>query len=158
NAPPSGSYPFALTRVATAAQDNAGTPSHPALPVYEIDCRPLVRAVVEDCQRATARAEIARRFHSTMVDVIVKTCEQLRRDTDLERVVLSGGVFLNALLARETVRRLKAASFAVFRHRQVPPNDGGICLGQLAIAAASYPREARPVAESANLSSIPSLT
>jgi len=50
--------------------------------------------------------------------------------------VLSGGVFLNALLTVEAVTRLANESFRVYRHRHVPPNDGGISLGQLAIAAA----------------------
>ena len=51
-------------------------------------------------------------------------------------VALSGGVFLNALLTVEVEARLTAAGFRVFRHRQVPPSDGGLSLGQLAIAAA----------------------
>ncbi len=51
-------------------------------------------------------------------------------------VVLSGGVFLNALLGRETIERLERDGFRVYRHRRVPPSDGGLSLGQLAIAAA----------------------
>jgi hydrogenase maturation protein HypF len=51
-------------------------------------------------------------------------------------VVLSGDVFLNALLTTEAVARLEGEGFRVYRHRQVPPNDGGLCLGQLAVAAA----------------------
>jgi hydrogenase maturation protein HypF len=50
-------------------------------------------------------------------------------------VVLSGGVFMNALLTNETVQRLSIDGFRVYRHCRVPPNDGGVSLGQLAIAA-----------------------
>ncbi len=50
--------------------------------------------------------------------------------------MLSGGVFMNALLTTEVLSRLKADGFRVYRHRRVPPNDGGISLGQLAVAAA----------------------
>ncbi len=60
----------------------------------------------------------------------------LREQTGLDAVVLSGGVFLNALLTGEAVARLTRDGFRVYRHRLVPPNDGGLCLGQLAIAAA----------------------
>ena len=58
-------------------------------------------------------------------------------DTGLDAVVLSGGVFLNALLTREVDRAARRADgFRVYRHRRVPPNDGGLSLGQLAVAAA----------------------
>jgi hydrogenase maturation protein HypF len=56
--------------------------------------------------------------------------------TGLDSVVLSGGVFLNALLTTEAVHQLRDGGFHVYRHRLVPPGDGGLSLGQLAIAAA----------------------
>ncbi len=71
-----------------------------------------------------------------MVEMIARVCGVLRVRTGLEVVVLSGGVFLNALLSAETEERLRAEGFRVHAHRQVPPGDGGLCLGQLAIAAA----------------------
>jgi len=63
-------------------------------------------------------------------------CLRLRQATGLETVVLSGGVFLNALLTQETVAGLEQEGFRVYRHRRVPPNDGGLSLGQLAVTAA----------------------
>ena len=101
-----------------------------------VDPRPLIRAVVEDVSRGIDAHRIARRFHSTMVEMIATVCGRLRQGTALDAVVLSGGVFLNALLAEEVSTRLGAEGFQVYRHRWVPPNDGGLSLGQLAVAAA----------------------
>jgi len=121
-----GSYPIEFAR---------STPSDPS-PCLEIDTRPLVRAVVDDVARGADRRRVARRFHSSMAELIVATCARIRRETRIERVVLSGGVFCNALLVRLSVARLTARGFQVFTHHLVPPGDGGISLGQLAIAAA----------------------
>ena len=71
-----------------------------------------------------------------MVELIVAVCDRVRNATGLGVVVLTGGVFMNVLLTRESSDRLRRAGFRVYCHRLVPPNDGGLCLGQLAIAAA----------------------
>jgi hydrogenase maturation protein HypF len=97
----------------------------------------MIQAVAHDASLGTDASRIARRFHSTMVELIATVCDRLRQTTGLAAVVLSGGVFLNALLTRETNARLRRAGFRVYCHRLVPPNDGGLSLGQLAIAAAS---------------------
>jgi hydrogenase maturation protein HypF len=68
--------------------------------------------------------------------VIVRVCEHLRAESGLSEVVLSGGVFMNVLLLGQAATGLEAAGFRAYRHRLVPPNDGGLCLGQLAVAAA----------------------
>ncbi|MBL8797508.1 MAG: carbamoyltransferase HypF [Planctomycetia bacterium] len=123
---PDGNYPFA-----------SATKSAPLL----IDTRPLIRGLVADVARGCAAPRIARRFHSTVVAIIATVCGRLREESGLEVVVLSGGVFLNALLTVETTARLQAAGFRVYRQRLVPPNDGGLCLGQLAIAAHQFARD-----------------
>lgn len=102
-----------------------------------IDTRPLIRSVVQDVRQAVPAPIIARRFHSTMVEIIIAVCQRIRSATGLDAVGLSGGVFLNALLTCETSERLQAAGFRVYQHRLVPPGDGGLSLGQLAIAAKS---------------------
>jgi hydrogenase maturation protein HypF len=102
-----------------------------------VDTRPLIRDVCSDVTKGADPAAIARRFHSTMVDLIAIVCKRIRAATRLEAVVLSGGVFLNALLTREVVSWLRAEGFRVYRHSLVPPNDGGLSLGQLAVAAAA---------------------
>lgn len=122
---PDGAYPF------TVAQP----PNEAAAPLV-IDTRPLIKAIASEVVNGVEPARIARRFHSTMVDLVAAVCARIRARTGLEAVVLSGGVFLNALLTTEASARLRASGFRVFRHHQVPPNDGGLSLGQLAVAAA----------------------
>jgi hydrogenase maturation protein HypF len=101
-----------------------------------IDARPLIHAVVEDVKAGVEARRMARRFHTTLVAIIAAVCERIRGATGLKDVVLSGGVFLNALLTQETCTRLERDGFRVLRHRLVPPNDGGLSLGQLAVATA----------------------
>jgi hydrogenase maturation protein HypF len=101
-----------------------------------VDTRPLIRAVAEDASDGAPPGAIARRFHATMVEIIAAVCNDVRKATGVATVTLSGGVFLNALLTSETCERLRADGLKVYRHRLVPPNDGGLSLGQLAVAAA----------------------
>jgi len=96
----------------------------------------LIRAVVEDLLGGVACGQIAARFHASLAAVITDACMRIRRRTDLRRVALSGGVFQNGRLLQATVAGLEHAGFEVYTHRQVPPNDGGLALGQAAIAAA----------------------
>lgn len=103
---------------------------------WEIDTRPMIADLVRDVEQSREPAQVARRFHVTVAQMIVQTCKRLREATGLDTVVLSGGVFLNAWLTRTALSQLRAERFTVVRHRQVPPGDGGLCLGQLAIAAA----------------------
>jgi hydrogenase maturation protein HypF len=130
NVAAAGVYPFAIEQVHE---------KQPRRVSYRVDTRPLIAAVARDADRNVGADVIARRFHSTVVEFIADVCKQLRTETGLDRVVLSGGVFLNALLTREVCRRLEAETFRVYRHRLVPPGDGGLSLGQLAIAAALLP-------------------
>jgi hydrogenase maturation protein HypF len=101
-----------------------------------VDPRPLIQAIVADARRGAASSVIARRFHSAIAEAVDAVCRRLRDATAVSTVVLSGGVFLNALLADDVTERLTRAGFRAHRHRIMPPNDGGLCLGQLAIAAA----------------------
>ncbi|MBA4188369.1 MAG: carbamoyltransferase HypF [Planctomycetaceae bacterium] len=100
-----------------------------------IDCRPLIAGVVADACAGVGVAQIARRFHTTLVEIVSCVCRQIRNDSGLSLVALSGGVFQNALLTLEVATRLQGEGFRVLRHSQVPPGDGGLSLGQLAIAA-----------------------
>jgi hydrogenase maturation protein HypF len=104
--------------------------------VTVVDMRPLIAGVVSDVRQGCGGAAIARRFHSTLVEIVATVCDRLRRETGLRTAALSGGVFLNALLTTEVSARLERHGFQVLRHRRVPPNDGGLSLGQLAVAAA----------------------
>jgi len=132
---PAGAYPFAIEQV--PGEDAAD-------PLLLIDTRPLITAVAAEAGQGQDAALIARRFHTTLREVIAHVCNRLRNTTGLDAVVLSGGVFLNALLTSEVSSRLRNDGFRVYRHRFVPPNDGGLSLGQLAIAAAILKDELNP--------------
>ena len=96
----------------------------------------LIRAVVDDIRGGVGPAIVAARFHNGVADAIARTCAILRARTGLGVVALSGGVFQNLLLLDRTASRLEAGGFRVLVHGRVPPNDGGISLGQVAVAAA----------------------
>jgi len=100
-----------------------------------IDPAPMIRGVVGDVARGVAVPIIAARFHATVVATIVDVSARIQKRTGLRRVVLSGGVFQNAVLLEAARRALAGAGFAVFSHHVVPPNDGGIALGQALVAA-----------------------
>jgi hydrogenase maturation protein HypF len=112
--------------------------------VCQIDTRPLIVGITCDILNKCRPEVIARRFHSTLREIIARVCNRLREETGLEVVTLSGGVFMNALLLEETVGRLQAEGFRVYRHCRVPPNDGGLSLGQLAVAAATAHADSFP--------------
>jgi hydrogenase maturation protein HypF len=102
----------------------------------QIDVSPLLTALVEDLQHGYERARLARRFHRSLVVMFSDLCQRIREHTGLSQVALSGGVFQNRLLLETLVAELEASGFAVYLNRRVPPNDGGLSLGQLAVAAA----------------------
>ncbi len=100
-----------------------------------VDWRPVVRAVVADRRAGKPPPVVAARFHAGLAEAVRDVCVSLRRETDVSRVALSGGVWQNLLLLELAVARLERAGFAVLVHRGVPANDGGLALGQLAVAA-----------------------
>ncbi len=117
-----GAYPAAITAAAPTPLRLAGAD--------------LVRAVVEDLRAGTDRAVVAARFHHGVAEAVVACCQRLREATGLATVALTGGVFQNLLLLRRTADRLRQQGFRVLLHSRVPPNDGGISLGQAAVAGA----------------------
>ncbi|HEY4358542.1 MAG TPA: carbamoyltransferase HypF [Acidobacteriaceae bacterium] len=100
----------------------------------QVDMRRMVRQIVDDLQRGDAAGWIAARFHNTLVAVVVDVCSRMRRATGLSRVCLSGGCFQNVRLLCGCLYALRVDGFEVFFQQQVPANDGGIALGQAAIA------------------------
>jgi hydrogenase maturation protein HypF len=95
----------------------------------------IVRGIVEDLLAEVPAARIAARFHATLADVLARVCERIRERTGLGTVALSGGVFQNAWLQAAAIGRLEIGGFEVYTHGQVPANDGGLALGQAAVAA-----------------------
>jgi hydrogenase maturation protein HypF len=100
-----------------------------------LDPAPVLGALVADLRRGTPAPVLAARFHRAVARAVAEICRRARRDTGLATVALSGGVFANALLEEECARLLDGDGFVVLRHREVPPNDGGLALGQLVVAA-----------------------
>jgi hydrogenase maturation protein HypF len=96
----------------------------------------LIRGVVEDVRRGVDPSVVAARFHNGLAGAIVSTCASIREERALTSVALSGGVFQNLLLIDRVEAGLRANAFRVLIHRRVPPNDGGISLGQAAVAGA----------------------
>jgi hydrogenase maturation protein HypF len=88
---------------------------------------------MEDLESGVATGLISTKFHNTLAEAIVAVA----RDVGVERVLLTGGCFQNKYLTEKTVARLVARGFKPYGHRRIPPNDGGIAVGQLAAAAAS---------------------
>ena len=94
---------------------------------------PLVCAVADAARRGVSPAEISRRFHRTLCDMLHEAVRLAASATGIRTVALSGGVFQNALLFETLVRELQAAGFRVLSHVAVPCNDGGLSLGQAVI-------------------------
>lgn len=99
------------------------------------DAGPVVRAVADDVRAGVPVPVVAARFHAAVVRLVVDLAEQTRRETGIDVVALGGGVFGNALLLGATQHTLIDRHFDVLRPRALPPNDGGIALGQILIAA-----------------------
>jgi len=96
-----------------------------------VDWHPTVNAILEDLGKGVSAEQIAARFHAGLADGIVLVAQS----AGLPRVVLSGGCFQNGLLLSLARQRLEGAGFAVYSHGLVPPNDGGLSLGQAVVAA-----------------------
>ena len=105
-----------------------------------LDVAPMFRGIVSDIQQGVPASEIADRFHHSIAELLATVCFGTREQTGLNIIALSGGVFQNRLLLEQLVKRLEGMSFQVCVNRRVPPNDGGISLGQIAVAAAQLQR------------------
>ncbi|NLC69868.1 MAG: carbamoyltransferase HypF [Desulfuromonadaceae bacterium] len=102
--------------------------------VVLFDPAPLIRAIAEEVAQGADSAVISARFHNTLAAMVAEVCAELRRRTGLNIASLSGGVFQNRYLTEKVVKVLEAEGFRVLTHSQVPPNDGGLALGQAFIA------------------------
>lgn len=110
-------YPFSI--------DNTSSPA-------VIDLTEMVRSVLREIEEHVLASAIAARFHNTMTEIMV----EIAKISGEEKIALSGGCFQNKLLTELAVTRLRSEGFKVYWHQRVPPNDGGIALGQLAALAA----------------------
>jgi len=102
----------------------------------QIFAEPVIRRCVEDLLDEVPAGQISARFHFSVAQLILNVALKMRDENHLNRVVLSGGVFQNVWLLERVTQLLRANDFEVFTHSRVPANDGGISLGQAAVANA----------------------
>ena len=126
-----------------------GTPSDPypylvhSAEVHRLDFLPMIAAICGDLAKERERADIARAFHHTVARGVLEVCGRIRQESGQSRVVLSGGVFQNRLLTEEVAQLLGEGGFEPYCHRLVPPNDGGLALGQAVVAGWRLAKEGR---------------
>jgi hydrogenase maturation protein HypF len=96
-----------------------------------VDWQPMIERIVFDLQQREATGVIAAKFHNTLAEMIVAVAREIGEP----KVLLTGGCFQNRYLTERAVDRLKAGGFVPYWHRRIPPNDGGIALGQIVGAA-----------------------
>jgi len=105
----------------------------------EMNCvqvRDVLAAIIQDVRMDIPRSRISARFHNGLAESVLNVVKKISRESDLQSVVLSGGVWQNVTLLRKTLALLRNNGFRVYIHREVPTNDGGLSLGQAAISAA----------------------
>jgi hydrogenase maturation protein HypF len=92
-----------------------------------VDWRPIILGVLTDTRRIVDPALISTKFHNSLVSIVL----DMARKIGLEKVVLSGGCFQNVYLTERCIQTLQREGFRPYWHQRVPPNDGGISLGQI---------------------------
>jgi hydrogenase maturation protein HypF len=97
---------------------------------FQIDFSNCIREILEEIRKRVPSPLIARRFHNTVIHAMAQGVQKAARHTGLSKVVLSGGTMQNKIIVTGLIEKLIRQGFEVLTHRTVPPNDGGICLGQ----------------------------
>ncbi len=104
--------------------------------MFEIDPQPMWAALLDDLDAGTSISDISARFHLGLANIIVQTASKISMQSGIKTIALSGGVFQNRILFKRCFDQLRRNRLSVLFHQQVPTNDGGLALGQAAIAAA----------------------
>ncbi len=138
-------YRFGLRTLPPPRGGRSSGPSHQPLGrlgrAGRWEIAPPLQAVLTDLQRGTPGPVLAARFHRGVARAVTEICRRARGTTGLTTVALTGGVFANCLLEEECAALLRGDGFTVLRHGEVPPNDGGLALGQLMVAATAINHE-----------------
>ena len=136
-APSTDAYPFELVERGSGVAGSDGARSREResggvdAPQVEVDWRPALAAVVDDIASGQAPSLVAGRFHRTLARMAAAVAEC----AGVRRVGLTGGCFQSALLTQYGAEELRRRGFEVLKHSQVPPNDGGLSVGQALVAA-----------------------
>ena len=109
--------------------------AYPFVVTTTISFDETIKNIIEDLNNRLPLPEISAKFHNTIISVISQVAENIRDKYNLNKVVLSGGTFQNKYILENLEDLLLKKEFRIFSHKNVPPNDGGIALGQLVIAA-----------------------
>ena len=117
-----GSYPFEI-KEGNKFQPEADEPL-----VQIIDWQPIIISIINDIRKDVKPSIISTKFHNTLAKVILEVAKK----SGMKKIVLSGGCFQNALLTERTINLLQENNYKVYWHQRIPPNDGGISLGQIA--------------------------
>jgi hydrogenase maturation protein HypF len=94
-----------------------------------------IREIVEDIKEGVPAADISTKFHNTIINVVFGVASMIRKETGLDKVVLSGGTFQNRYILQNVETLLTLEGFKVYSQANIPSNDGGVALGQIAIAS-----------------------
>jgi len=104
----------------------------------DISFKEMYKELIKDIQERKPDSYISAKFHNTIISIIFAGAEMIRKDTGINKVVLSGGTFQNRYLLKTSEIELRRNDFEVYSHQHVPSNDGGIALGQLVIGARQH--------------------
>jgi len=107
---------------------------------WTLDTRSIIRRIASEIAGGKSAVDVARCFHRSVARAIELVCRRVREMTGAEKICLSGGTFQNWTLLSDTLNLLRRGGFQVFIHSQVPPNDGGLSLGQAVIGVAFLQR------------------
>jgi hydrogenase maturation protein HypF len=124
----SGRFPLSTHRDSNAA---SGLPGAAVEPARVLDWQPMMEAILADLAGGVPVSRISSRFHRTLSEAILKAAAE----SGNARVILTGGCFQNRRLTELAVEALSSAGFRPYWHQRIPPNDGGISLGQVVAAA-----------------------
>jgi hydrogenase maturation protein HypF len=129
--------PIALESIADPAIDSAYqfTLFETVEGPVQLDLTLTMKQFIADIQAGVVVSTISAKFHNAIADALVALAQKARKAADINTVALSGGVFCNRFLTNRLITSLKHNNFLVLLNRHVPANDGGIALGQAAIAA-----------------------
>ncbi|MBS1112205.1 MAG: Acylphosphatase [Nitrospirae bacterium] len=118
-----------LEQAALRSDENGGYPF--SIKDGVIDFRPMIKKIVEDKKAGVPAEAMAKKFHNTIIEIIISLSESLRNELGINKVALSGGVFQNVIILGGAFDQLKERGFTPLIHQLVPSNDGGISLGQV---------------------------
>ena len=121
-----------LSNISQEQKENKDILLHETKERFVLNTQMLVQQITEAKMRGEDTGMLAYRFHQVLAEMITAACIKAKESSGRDKVALSGGVFQNRLLLRLTEERLLQEGFEVLRHRMIPPNDGGIAIGQAA--------------------------